>query len=40
MREGEDKFQGLRSRTDGYLQIRYAEEIGLGSGAYRLVELH
>ena len=39
LREGEDKFQGLRKRTDGYRQIRYAEEIGLGTGAYRLVEL-
>ncbi|MCE5297978.1 MAG: DUF362 domain-containing protein [Methanoregulaceae archaeon] len=37
--EGEDKFRGLRERTDGYRQIRYAEEIGLGTGAYRLVEL-
>ncbi len=37
--KGEDKFQGLRMRTDGYRQIRYAEQIGLGSGEYRLVEL-
>jgi uncharacterized Fe-S center protein len=37
--EGEDKFRGLRERTDGYRQIRYAEEIGLGTRAYRLVEL-
>jgi len=37
--KGEDKFQGLRKRTDGYRQIRYAEQIGLGSGEYRLVEL-
>ncbi|MDD1708991.1 MAG: DUF362 domain-containing protein [Methanoregulaceae archaeon] len=39
LKEGEDKFQGLRKRTDGYRQIRYAEEIGLGTGAYRLIEL-
>jgi uncharacterized Fe-S center protein len=36
--EGEDKFRGMRRSTDGYLQIRYAEEIGLGSASYRLVE--
>jgi uncharacterized Fe-S center protein len=28
-----------RPQTDGYLQIRYAEEIGLGSSAYELIEL-
>jgi hypothetical protein len=38
--EGEDKFKGMRRVTDGYRQIRYAEEIGLGSGSYRLVEIH
>jgi hypothetical protein len=37
--EGEDKFKGMRRVTDGYRQIRYAEEIGLGSGSYRLVEI-
>jgi uncharacterized Fe-S center protein len=36
---GEDKFRGIRPQTDGYLQIRYAEEIGLGSAAYELVRL-
>lgn len=40
LNEGEDKFQGLRKRTDAFRQIRYAEEIGLGSGSYRLVELY
>jgi uncharacterized Fe-S center protein len=38
-REGEDKFRGMRHVTDGYLQVRYAEEIGLGSADYRLIEL-
>jgi uncharacterized Fe-S center protein len=36
--KGEDKFRGMRHVTDGYLQIRYAEEIGLGSSGYRLIE--
>jgi uncharacterized Fe-S center protein len=39
LREGEDKFRGMRHVTDGYLQVRYAEEIGLGSAEYRLIEL-
>jgi hypothetical protein len=38
--EGEDKFKGMRRVTDGYRQIRYAEGIGLGSGSYRLIEIH
>ena len=38
-RSGEDKFRGMRENTDGYRQIRYAEEIGLGSSAYRLIEI-
>lgn len=37
--EGEDKFRGMRKNTDGYRQIRYAEEIGLGSASYKLVEI-
>jgi uncharacterized Fe-S center protein len=37
--EGEDKFRAMRPVTDGHCQIRYAEEIGLGSSAYRLIEL-
>jgi uncharacterized Fe-S center protein len=36
---GEDKFRGMRGVTDGYRQIRYAEEIGLGSASYRLREI-
>lgn len=39
LREGEDKFRGLRKKTDGYLQIRYGEKIGLGSCEYELVSL-
>jgi uncharacterized Fe-S center protein len=36
---GEDKFGGIREQTEGYRQIRYAEEIGLGSSAYELIEI-
>ncbi len=38
VRRGEDKFRGMRRNTDGYQQIRYADEIGLGSASYRLIE--
>lgn len=37
--EGEDKFRGMHHFTDGYRQIQYAEEIGLGSGSYHLIEM-
>lgn len=33
---GGDKFRGVHANTDGYRQIRYAEEIGLGSSTYDL----
>lgn len=36
---GEDKFKGLRSNTEGYIQISYGEEIGLGSTDYELIEI-
>ncbi len=36
---GEDKFSGIREQTEGYRQIRYAEEIGLGCSDYELVFL-
>jgi uncharacterized Fe-S center protein len=36
---GEDKFRGIHPHTDGGFQIRYAEEIGLGTSSYDLVEL-
>ena len=38
-RKGEDKFKGLRANTDAYRQIRYGEEIGLGSSDYELIRL-
>jgi uncharacterized Fe-S center protein len=37
--KGADKFKGLRANTDAYLQVRYGEEIGLGSSEYQLVPL-
>ena len=37
--KGGDKFRGTWSNTDGYRQIAYAEEIGLGSGKYELIRI-
>lgn len=36
---GEDKFRGVWKHTDGYRQIKYGEEIGLGNSRYILVRL-
>ncbi|NMB79262.1 MAG: DUF362 domain-containing protein [Methanomicrobiales archaeon] len=36
---GGDKFKGVHEQTDGYRQVRYAEEIGLGSSSYDLVRI-
>ncbi len=36
---GEDKFKGVHVQTDGYHQIRYAEEIGMGSHSYSLIQI-
>jgi len=36
---GADKFQGLRSHIDSAVQLRYGEEIGLGSRGYELIVL-
>lgn len=36
---GADKFQGLRSYIDGTIQLRYGEEIGMGSRDYELIVL-
>lgn len=38
-RRGEDKFRGVWPEADGRLQIKYGEEIGLGSSRYRLIEV-
>lgn len=36
---GGDKFRGVHPHTDGRLQLRYAEEIGLGTASYELVKI-
>lgn len=36
---GLDKFKGLREGSNGYLQITYAEEIGMGSSDYELIKI-
>jgi uncharacterized protein len=36
---GEDKFSGMRPNTDGPRQLRYAEELGMGTRDYELVQL-
>lgn len=36
---GADKFHGLRSHVDGTVQLRYGEEIGMGSREYHLIEI-
>ena len=36
---GEDKFKGVHEQTDGYRQVQYAEEIGLGSRSYNLIRI-
>ncbi len=39
LKSGEDKFKGVWDKTDSLLQINYAEEIGLGTSSYKLIEL-
>jgi uncharacterized protein len=36
---GGDKFKGVHANTDGYRQIRYAEEIGMGHLNYDLIKI-
>jgi uncharacterized Fe-S center protein len=36
---GEDKFSGVHVHTDGMRQVRYAEELGMGSSSYDLVRI-
>ncbi|MHC1714830.1 MAG: DUF362 domain-containing protein [Acidaminococcaceae bacterium] len=36
---GADKFHGLRSHVDGTIQLKYGEEIGMGSRDYELIVL-
>ena len=37
--KGGDKFRGVHAETDGYRQVRYAEEIGMGSSRYDLIKI-
>jgi uncharacterized protein len=39
LQPGQDKFAGLWAETQGSQQLRYGEEIGLGTRSYELVEL-
>jgi uncharacterized Fe-S center protein len=36
---GGDKFKGVHAQTDGYRQVQYAEEIGMGSREYELIPI-
>ena len=38
-KKGQDKFSGTWEETDGYRQIRYAEELGIGSSTYKLIRI-
>ena len=38
--KGGDKFTGVHVNTDGFRQIRYAEELGMGNRYYDLVHIH
>lgn len=37
--KGGDKFKGVHAQTDGETQLRYAEEIGMGSRSYELIRI-
>jgi len=37
--KGKDKFKGVHAQTDGYHQLKYAEEIGMGSTEYDLIAI-
>jgi hypothetical protein len=37
--KGEDKFKGVHAQTDGYRQLKYAEEIGMGTTEYELIAI-
>jgi uncharacterized Fe-S center protein len=38
-RKGLDKFKGVHAQTNGYRQVRYAEEIGMGRSTYDLIAI-
>lgn len=37
--KGADKFTGVHAQTDGYRQVQYAEEIGMGYSTYDLIKI-
>jgi len=37
--KGKDKFKGTWKNTDGYMQVRYGEEISLGQSSYALISI-
>jgi uncharacterized Fe-S center protein len=37
--KGEDKFKGIYEEIDGRIQLKYGEEIGLGSRDYELIKI-
>ncbi|HML06097.1 MAG TPA: DUF362 domain-containing protein, partial [Methanobacterium sp.] len=37
--KGEDKFKGLYEKIDGEIQMKYGQEIGLGSMDYELIKI-
>jgi uncharacterized Fe-S center protein len=37
--KGGDKFKGVHVQTDGYRQLKYAEEIGMGSCMYDIIAI-
>jgi uncharacterized protein len=37
--KGGDKFRGVHSQTDGYRQVQYADEIGMGRSSYDLIRI-
>jgi len=37
--KGGDKFKGVHAQTDGFRQLKYAEEIGMGSCTYDLIAI-
>lgn len=39
LEEGEDKFRGIWPDVDGWIQLKYAQEIGLGTMNYELIKI-
>ena len=37
--KGGDKFKGVHVQTDGYRQVQYAEEIGMGKSSHELIKI-